>query len=162
AGNTIAILDNLAGYFAPIPPLMRVVNNGGVWITRAPEGIITRYVASPNNWNWDNRPDLWSRIWVIIYATGGVPFTTRGQWGDGKRRWNDGGTIGTSLSPGDIAALIEIVSTWKSAATVCRWIVAAFDSSSLNPLSAPGSPGMPDGTWGTWHKVVGGVSTPTR
>jgi len=162
AGNTISLLDNLAAYFAPRAPLLRVVNNGGVWTTRAPEGAITIYRAVPNNWNWDNRPDLWSRIWPIIYANGGIPFADGGEWGDGSRRWNDGGTIGTSLSPEDVAALDEIVSTWSSATTRCPCTIIAFDPQSFNPLAAPGSAGMPDGTWGTWHKVVGGVAVHAR
>lgn len=161
AGNAISLLDNLASYFAPNPPLIRVVTNGGVWTTRAPDGTVTFYRAVPSNWNWDNRPDLWSRIWPIVYANGGVPFSDGGAWGD-ARRWNDGGTIGTSLRPGDVGALLEIASTWKSASTVCPCIIAAFDPQSFNPLSAPGSPGMPDGTWGTWHKVVNGVAVHTR
>lgn len=162
AGNAISLLNNVAAYFAPSPPRLRIVTASGVWYTREPDGTITIHKTALNNWDWDGDRALWSRFWLIIYATDGNPFVTGGRWGGGIRQWGDGGTIGTSALPDDIAALREIVAIWSGAHAQCPWIIVAFDPASFDPLAAPASPGMPDGTWGPWSKTLGGVQVATR
>lgn len=162
AGNAISLLNNIAGFFAPSLPRLRLVTHSGVWYTREPDGTISIYRALPNNWDWDGKAALWGRFWLIIYPTGGKPYTTGGKWGGGTRSWGDGGTIGTSALPGDIASLREIIATWAGAHAQCVWIIVAFDPASFNPRVSPGALGMPDGTWGPWSKTLGGVQVATR
>ena len=55
-GNAWTLLDQLAAYFAPSPPRMRVVQSNGtsaVWYTREPDGTRSKLVATPTNFEWD-------------------------------------------------------------------------------------------------------------
>lgn len=154
AGSARSVLEQLAPGFAPgAAPTMRIVNNHGVWYTLA-NGTLTIQYA--NNWNWDNRTDLWGRCWVIFYATGGYPWGKDGRWGDGKK-WGDGRTWGTTMTRGQLATLQAIVAQWRSQQTRYVNLIVAFDPTSFNPAHPE-----PDGTWGKFYKIVGGVAVPSR
>lgn len=161
AGNAWSVLDQVAGYFAPTPPRLRIVTNSGMWFTRESDGARSWLIASPNNFDWDGDTASWSRFWLVIYAD---PLTDGGEWGDNVREWGDGGTIGTSATPGDVAIIRQIVQTWKGAHSRCEWIIVALDPESFDPEAAAGAPGMPDGTWGTWAIAdpSTGIYEPTR
>lgn len=164
SGSPWALLDQLAGYYSPAPPLMRVVSSNGtsaIWYTRRPDGTREKRVATPTNWNWDGLT-LRARLFVIIYDVSGSPYGTSGTWGGGVRKWGDGSTWGTSAIPDDVAGVLGVVTDWTAAHAVTAWVIHAFDPASFNPAAAAGSAGMPDGTWGRYHKTVAGVALPAR
>jgi hypothetical protein len=53
------------------------------------------------------------------------------------------------------------VAKWKADGCSVPFIIIAFDPTWFVPTLPPGSPLLPDGTWGNWSKVVlvGGVRT---
>jgi hypothetical protein len=166
AGSSYALLDQLAGFFSPAPPIMRVVSSNGTsatWYTRSPDGTRSLHVETPTNFDWDGSgSEKRTRSFIIVYCGSGNPYDLGGQWGNGSRKWGDGGTIGTSALPLDSQGFIGVVDDWTAAHALCVWAIFAFDASSFNPIAAAGSAGMPDGTWGNWSKVVGGVAVPAR
>lgn len=160
AGKAYSLMRQIQAFLTPSKPRIRIVNESGTWRTLNPDGtteVVETYGAV--NWDWDSQ-DLPSRFWIIIYSDAG-PWNPDGTWGDGKK-WNDGRTWGTTAVFEQIDALRAIVREFKSAGDLCQNIIVAFDPTSFNPLAAPGSPGMPDGTWGHWSKVSGGVHVPAR
>jgi hypothetical protein len=163
AGSAYAILDQLAAYLGTAGTL-RLVNANGTWYTRNPDGTRARHVTLPTkNWDWDAHPELWSRFWVVLYASD-YGWTRDGTWGDGSTWGDDGTGWGVSNLPWqEVLDLRGIISTWKSAVAVCKNVVISFDLPSVYPAptAAPGAP-MPDGLWGSAYKIVAGVAVPSR
>lgn len=165
AGNPIALLEQLAGYLAPYAVRLRTVSNKGTWFTRHPDGSIEIH-AKQGNWDWDGRPDWWSRFWVIIYPLATGVFVEHPPWND-PALW--GGTWGSSTNTTwgcsatveQVAAIRQIVREWKPAGTRCKNIIVAFDDASFEPTDPPGAP-LPDGLWGRNAKVSGGAYVPSR
>lgn len=155
-GNMFSLMDAVAAYLGPATVRLRTVDQRGNWCTREPGGARS-YLLDQGNWNWDGTPATqWSRFWLIVYP--------RGVWTDGSVAWGSGGSWGEaghvwglSATPDEAATLRGIVDDQKPAGTRCVSIIVAFDEASFDP-AAP----EPDGTWGKWHKVVAGVSVPSR
>ena len=166
AGSSYALMDQLAGFFSPIPPVMRVVSSNGtsaIWYTRNADGSRALHVETPTNFNWDGAGvTMKARIFVVVYCGAGNPYTTGGEWSDGSRTWGDGGTVGTSALPTDSDGFISVIDQWTAAHALCSWAIFAFDPTSFAPTTAAGTAGMPDGTWGHWSTVVAGVAVPAR
>jgi len=155
SGSPPEMLTQLQPMFAPAaPPLMRIVTNAGVWYTLDADGTLT--IQNLGNWNWDNRPDLWARLWLIIYSPSDVPWAPDGTWGDGHR-WGDGRFWGLTITSAMVSALQAVLANWHAAHGLYANIIVAFDPASFNPSSPE-----PDGTWGKNYKVVGGVAVPSR
>lgn len=156
AGNAISVLQQTQAYFAPNAPMIRLVNQGGTWCTLGSDGSITFNKTSPKNWNWDGNDSAWSRFWVIIYCSGGIPFSKQAPWGSG-RKWgaDPNGTIGTTATRADVASIRYIVNKLKSAGGRCDEIIIAFDPASFDPTQPFGAP-LPDGTWGRWFNPATG------
>src|SRR5258708_6161881 len=168
AGSAPSVARQLLAYVTPATPRIRVVSSTlspafhqliTTWVTLE-AGVVTFKQVQPGNWDWDGTSDPnWSRFWVIIYP--GV-WTQMGTYGDGGR-WGDGRTWGSSATIDQVRTLRKIIQQWKGSHSQCGadhgggGIILAFDSSMFDPDAAPGSAGMPDGTWGTWS--VGGVRT---
>lgn len=159
AGSAWSILQKIAEYMGPTGASFRLVDNSGNWYSIDANGNRT-YKLATGNWNWDNRPDLWSRFWVIVYpGTFWLPAPAWGSgpaWGAGPYGW------GSNATRDQIASIRGIISDWQSAGTRCMNIIVAFDPASFDPNALPGAAGMPDGTWGAWSKNVGGVQVPAR
>lgn len=156
AGHAYAILNAVAGYLSPHAVPLRIVTNSGVWYTRAADGTLSHYRASPNNWDWDGDSDSWSRFWLIMYP----PVTlwdAEDTWGDGT--WGDGGTWGSTATEDQVKTVQMLVQRWKPAHARCEWIIEALDDASFDPTDPPGAP-LPDGTWGPW--ADGDPVAPTR
>jgi hypothetical protein len=165
AGSALSLLRQLHGFLSPNPPLLRLVTNSGVWYTMDPNGTFSIHHASPNNWNWDgetngNHEAEWARFWLVIYSAS-APWSPAGNWG-GEGRWAGGQLWGFTGTPAEIEGFKAIVSDWRAAHARCMWVIVAFDAASFDPSAPPGSPLLPDGWWGPWHKVVGGVAVPSR
>lgn len=137
---------------------IRVVSNSGVWFTIA-EGAtadeggdypVTRYRASPNNWDWDGLTTRWWRAWPIVYA--GTHWEPEGTWGDGLSTWGEDGAWGMTATLEEVATMRRLARTWKPAHVAIPWIIVSFDDALFDPTDP--TPG-PDGTWGRWSKDDG-------
>ncbi len=155
AGNAFAVLQKCAEYLGPLPRL-RIVDARGNWYTREPDGT-TSYLLDQGNWNWDGAPmSRFARFWLIVYPNG--LWTEGPDWDDASRSWGDGQcSWGSTATSAQIDTLRAIVADWKRAGSRCEKIIIAFDPDSFDP-SAP----EPDGTWGHWGKLEGGVMVPAR
>lgn len=168
AGSPYAVIMQLRGYFTPRLDTMRIVSNSSRWHSIV-SGDASEYenillqngnLGDPpvGNWNWDgNRtnpatPGPWSRFWMLLYPDG--LWDIEGDWDDGISTWGDGGSWGTTATLEQVSAIRSIVAQWKGAHARCPWIVVAFDAALFEPTDPAGSATQPDGTWGTWHKLV--------
>ena len=103
----------------------------------------------------------WSRFWVVIYPNG--LWTAGPKWGDvGFTYGMPGKTWGSTATRDEVVSVQSIVRDWKPAGTRCVNIIIAFDNTSFDPTVARDGAGLPDGTWGNWGKLVGGVWLPAR
>lgn len=172
AGGPRGLARALQLYLDPNAPVIRVVNRNGFWVTLNADGSRSYYRAPVPNWDWDSISNpsyaasaLHARdVWVIVYEP---HFPTDGVWGD-PGTWGDVDANGDAQSFGQatttanaeqIAALIHQM---KGAAPHVHTVIWSYDDTAFDPTSAPGAAGMPDGYWGKYKKVVGGVAVPSR
>lgn len=147
-GSAWAMAEQLRGYCSPHAVRVRVVNEHGTMWTTERDGTLS--VDRGTAWSWDGTGLVagWARFWVIIYPTVGPPtkpWQIEGQWGDGTTKYGDGGTIGTTATPGDVKAIRKIVQEWKPAGSLCVHVIIAFDDASFAPAQA--APPLPGGGW---------------
>lgn len=182
SGRVRPMLECLAAVWGPSPPKMRVVREFGWavdgiykarWTTRNSDGTYENHIANPSNWDWDG-DHLPCREWVIIYAPTLTPVMGEDGlyngllvpvWGDSGTRGDgtfDKKTIGTTAWREYVTRTQHVIDLFKPAHVKVQNIIIAFDPASFDPTAAPGSPGMPDGTWGNWSKEVAGVQVRTR
>jgi hypothetical protein len=161
AGVGFGMLDQIAGYLTPSATRIRIWTQIGIIYTREADGSHSIERVATGLWDWDARPDLWSRFWVIIDSIAGVPWDRDGTWGDGEL-WGEAGrgTWGSTATNEEVASIRAIVADWKPAASVCKNIIVSFDASAFDPGDT--SPPLPDGTWGTWGTYVMGVKRASR
>lgn len=158
AGNSHNMLQQLAPLFRPsTAPLMRVVTNAGVWYSLYPDGTVEQ--RELGNWNWDGKPELWARLWVIIYCDDtGYPWVAEDVWGVGN--WGesgDDGTWGSTATRPEVETILMAIQMWKGGHSLYPYTIVALDPDSFNP-DAP----EPDGTWGKSYKIVDGVAAKSR
>jgi hypothetical protein len=164
AGNAFALMEQIRGYLTPHAPKLRVINNtGGAWRTLEVDGSSNYLRANPTNWDWSGEPVKHSRCWLIIYVPPelwepGPVIGDPALWGGAIG--TPGYTIGSTATPDQLADLRAIIFEFMSAGSKYEAIVLAFDPDSFDPEAAPGSPGMPDGSWAD-HVLADGV-TPAR
>lgn len=145
-GNPFALGRQLQAY-CNAAVRVRTVDQRGNWFTVDRDGSES-YVLDTGNWNWDTAyTDAdWGRFWVIIYpTTDGEPWDVGPRWGDADAVYSSSRTWGTTATPGQVAAVRQIVRDWKPAGTRCETIIIAFDDASFDP-TAP----EPDGDWLQW------------
>lgn len=158
-GTAYTMMKQLAAYVGA-GSSFRIVDNRGNWYSRDADGAETA-VLNQGNWDWDGDTDRWARFWVIVYP-GSVwteePYT----WGDADDpAWGadmaSSGTHGSTalLEHGD--TMRAIIADWKPGGTRCAGIIIAFDPASFDPATPE-----PDGTWGGWYTVDGGIAVPSR
>jgi hypothetical protein len=166
AGNVRTCLQSIQNVWAPVYPRVRCVRNIGTselgdtctrWSTRETDGSFWEHIADPENFNWDNQR-LPHRAFFIIYAPSSPLIYREGKCGDGssyhgERRPRpfdgvyDKPTTGTTAFADYISRTREAIATTIPASLLVPWIIVAFDMDSFDPYAAPGTPGMPDGTW---------------
>jgi hypothetical protein len=150
-------LGNLGGSL----PSVTLVTNTGTWFVLDSTGTITRTVSlpGPSNWDWDSRPDLWDRFWIVLYADewefGNPPqqWARDGTWGDGELWGNDGtSTIGSTATPVQVQEIRQRVADAQGADARCVSIIISFDDTAFKPDS---SGTLPDGLWEHHGKIDG-------
>ena len=163
AGTVEALTLRIHEYL-PGRPQVRVVTRGGKWCTCALDGTVTRAQYSPSLFNWDSisnpeRVGNWSDIWVIIYP---VASFADGNWGDADGdAWGENGLCFGMSKPVEHTRMVRtLLEEWKGAHSKIVCIIFASDGSQFNPTGS--APLMPDGTWGSYAKIVAGASVPSR
>lgn len=157
-GNAWRLLEQVQAYCYPATPRVRLWTERGKVYTL--EADATHNVDRETDWDWDGSAldAMWGRFFVIIYSPDGEPWTRR-QWGDGTK-WGEAGAYwGSSAGPNDASALRQIIATWKPGGTRCAFVIISYDADAFDP-EVPAS--LPDGTWGQFSKVDGGVYVPAR
>lgn len=144
--------------------VVRAVDRRGKFTTIDSGGVITTTIDA--TWNFDatenpERVGWWSDLWVIVYLDG--------RWAT-YASLSDAGWLaawGTTLTgtghavPAGIADDIKVIlSVFKGAHSYVEALVFTTDTS----IFVPGSLGVtyPDGRWGNWSRVSGGVEIPAR
>lgn len=163
AGVGRAMLDQLAGYLTPAATRIRVWSQVGIIYTREASGAFT--IEHPAAiWNWDERPDLWARFWVIIDSVGAVPWAREPPIGTAGHvigeRAAAGGTIGSTATVSEVESIRAIVSQWKPAAAKCPHIIVSFDAAAFDPADVAA---LPDGHWANyWDSATLAAHRDTR
>lgn len=181
AGAALTELQQLAGYTSPFTPVIRTVSNAGVWDSvndGKVDGTTINHLRTIDNWDWDSvGPSYWAggttpwwttsaglvpwfRAWVIIFPPAGL-WQAEGTWGDGQT-WGDGGVWGCTATLSQIRSLRLVVNQWRDMGIHVPWIIMCFDSTYFDQYLAAGNAKLPDGNFGTWGKIVGGVEVPAR
>jgi hypothetical protein len=157
AGSPVTVLKQLRPFFLPdAPPPMRTVTNSGTWYVYDAD-TETVSVSKLANWNWDDKPELWARLWLIIDSSTGFPWGPDGTWGDGNA-WGDGRTWGTDATRAEVETVQAIIGQWKAAHGYYINTIISFGLGEFDP-STP----EPDGTWGKFYKLdEDGAAVPSR
>lgn len=160
AGNAFTLMQKLSEYTGA-GCVFKTVDNSGNWYVRAADGTRTLHIKQ-DNWIWDEDVDpvKWSRFWVIVHPPASL-WVALSEWGGGLA-WGDEATWGTTATYDQVQTMRALVADWKPAGTRCVNIIIAFDPTSFDPVAAALSPGLPDGLWGQWSKVVANVQVPSR
>lgn len=161
AGHPKAVLGQLAGYFAPTPPLMRIVSNGydasgntiADWWT-LDGGVYTHVRATPSNWDWDGHYANY-RFWLILYLDH-LPVRL---WDDGSA-WDGPGVLWGFKNGQAVVDVRALLDQWKCAGTHCdKIILAGPRTTTAFSYYKWGTAGA--GTWGTSGHLWGaGVNVP--
>jgi hypothetical protein len=169
AGGPHALLNQIAGFLGATPPKLSLVwhnpaTDTATWVVRGTDGVISTHRESPTNFDWDSETNVdssnqWARFFIVIHSDAGNPWDPAADWGGGTA-WKGGQLWGFTGTPLEIAGLRQILDDWRPAHAICPWVIVAFDAASFNPTGS--GAGYPDGWWGKWHKVVGGVAVPSR
>lgn len=184
AGRPGGMLLALLGYMLPSKPLVRTVDNSGNWYTyllnatpfaTRPPGTPTLSTLSNGdghpNWRWDSLGPFWQygfawwRVWPIIYSPAGSVFPVpTAKWG--TFHWGDGTCWGWGGTAAQAQSLLSLIRQWKAAHVLVQLIVS-YDATYFLPTSNFADPGMPDGHWGMFGKVVtdatwGKIRVPAR
>jgi hypothetical protein len=172
AGSPFGLLLAVRGFVSPDLPEVATVNQNGVWdyytkgVQDSPSLPPTHsYQPGVVGWNWDSASwpflskiivngavgQAWWRTWVIIWST------TTGPWHQTTQTYGDGSTWGGGESYGWTGSAVQannlraLVKKWKSAGTWVPWIIVSFNDVTFQPS---GTGTQPDGTYGTWSKVI--------
>lgn len=115
AGTPKAVLDQIASYYSPSPPVVRYVVNGfddsGTWADwwTLANGVFSYQRVSPSNWDWDGTYPT-GRFWIIVY----VQTLLAWQVGDGHVV-GGGQSVGFEGDGKFVADLRSLIGVWKAA-----------------------------------------------
>jgi len=158
AGSPWSILEQVRAYCSPSPVRARIFTNRGDCYTIDRDG--TRSRARDTAWDWDGDASRWARWWLVIYpTTAGEPWGRQIAYDDGPNWGAVPGTWGSTAQPEDVFALQRIIRARKPRGGRCAHIIVCFDDDHFDP-SDPST--LPDGTWGSTHKLSGGSYVPAR
>lgn len=121
--------------------------------------------VAPSNWDWDGQYKPW-RAWLVFFFDATSTLQPEETWGNGT--WGEeGGSWGLNVDPSTFQIMRILVRLWKSAGTYYNFFIISWNSGDggagddFSPYSSPGS-GNPDGTWGRWGILSGGVYQQAR
>lgn len=167
-GIAWSMLQQTRAYCSPHAVRVRVVNEHANYYQIDRDGTESR--GKGLDWDWSAAAATeWSRFWLLIWMTDETP---KKPWdrlpniGD-PLLWENaigtqGYTIGSTATPGDVAAIRSIVRACKPEASRCIKIIIIFrDDAPAFELDATAPP-APDGLWGHASKNVGGVQVYSR
>ncbi len=116
-------------------------------------GPFTMTMRVPSNFNYDDRPDLWSRYFVFIYLDG-TGLTPPNTYDDGHT-YDDGAVYDAgSLTPQHCQDLVAMFKLWKAAHCWLGGVALVWDPAAVDPTATPtqdvtGWWSLPNGA-GTW------------
>lgn len=162
AGSAWSVIRQVKGYLTGHQVQIATVTSAkGSWNVSDASGNET-VLRGENNWNWQgDASTLWSKSWVIIWPESSGVIAAGPTCGSGAKCGQKNLTLGTTATPAQVSSIREIVRQFKGAGRTVVNIIIALDPTSFAPTSAPGAP-MPDGTWGSDGKYVGGTKVPAR
>jgi hypothetical protein len=167
-GSHYGEIDHVRRYFitASAYPTIRIVHQSGggspvaTWHTVDPLGIYTVHVASPSNFNYDDRPSLWSRWWAFVEMAGTgytapITYGSGHTYGDGSLYGQGGTNPFTSAMKADIVSMFQ---DWKAAhswlaGVILVWPPAVLDITATPTQDADGRWSLPNGA-NTWAGIV--------
>ena len=165
-------LRNLAPFFLPAKPFLRIVHQDGngdraTWHQLNSAGVYSVFKKEPSNWDWDGQTEKWSRFWLIIVRQGSGDFFADlpAEWDDGWE-WDDGTLWGGSPAAAQIADMVEAVRSEAKAAHSSLWGVLLIGQAT-DILPTANATTDPDG-WtthpvGNWSTVLDpDTGLPTR
>ena len=153
-GSAWMMMKQLADYLGA-GYAFRTYDVAGNCFSRDVNGVETHVKGT--TWDWDGNTAAWSRFWVIVYPNGDWTTSTL-DYGDASPKYGPNlAQWGVEIPREEIATMRSIIATWKPAGTRCVNIIVAFDPMTFDP-AAP----EPDGTWGSFSKVVAGERVAAR
>lgn len=165
-------MENLAPFFLPARPLMRIVHqNGGgdtaTWHTLAEDGTYTTHQQSPSNWDWDGVPAAWARWWAIIYRDPLMGYPDAAEYatdgGDGVF-FDDGTLWDGGPSEMQIRDIVDALQESKAGHSHLWGVILTEDEGSFDPSAAAvadseGWTSLPTGNWWVAADAVTGLPT---
>jgi hypothetical protein len=149
-------MRNVAPFFQPVQPLMRIVHQSGdgaraTWHTLNTDDTFEVHKAEPSNWDWDGQTTRWSRWWAIIYYEAALPWLEPAEWNDGTEYGDgtlwDGGPTAEQIR--DIVAGLKEAQGTHSAlwGVIVTRDPASFDPTATATVHADGWSSLPIGNW---------------
>jgi hypothetical protein len=181
AGNPWSVLGQVLGYVLEDTPRALTVQsiytaagvldsstwdyyNAGADTTKAPQHLYD----GTGNWDWDSLSPTtgswgWWRWYLVVSAVAPNDWVTKkGKWGSSGKWASDGWAWGVEASSNVGRSIRIIVKQWKAAHSWCHWIMITFDDALFLPTSAVNAGVNPDGHFGRWSKISGGVYVRAR
>ena len=176
AGSPWAVLSQVLGYLLAVTPAARTVSSSYTSTGAVSRTIWNLYAAGQNpdyppthglnsvgEWDWDSLSPTsgswgWWRWYLVIEAVAPNDWTAPApKWGATGVKWGGySGSWGTTSSSLVGKSIKMLIAQWGS--SVCDWVVISFDATAFRPGAAT----MPDGYYGRWSKLVGGVYVRSR
>jgi len=120
------------------------------------------------NWDWDSLSPKsgswgWWSTYIVLYSTAPNAWIGKsGKWGTGGK-WGSSGNAWGVDKPAAVGRSIQIiVGQWKAAQAWCRSVIVCFDDTPFDPDQPVAGGVNPDGHFGRWSKIVGGVRMRAR
>lgn len=181
AGSAWSIMSQLLGYVTPSKPPADIVStlysSAGVaqssqWdsfeVNADPTRAPVHTLDATGNFDWDSASPTtgswqWWRIYVVLDAV--TPhnwINAEGLWGSGGL-WGDGGAWGVDAANNLTGLSIRlIVNQWRPKAVAAHWIIISFNDTLFDATQPAGGGVNPDGNFGRWSKLSGGVYVRSR
>ncbi len=161
-------LQNLATYFSPAKPLMRVVHQDGAggratWHSLSEDGAYAIAKRTPTNWDFDGVTAKWSRWWCIIYRDPLMNWLDASTYDDGTI-YGDGTLWDGGPSTDQIGDIVEALKEAQGAHSMLWGVIIANNSASFDPESvsvtdSDGWTSLPVGNWGSTIDNTTGLPT---
>lgn len=177
AGAAWAVLRQVLGYLLSDTPRAATVSSrysaagvcesstwdyfdAGQSTAKSPQHVLYN-TAGAGDWDWDSLSPTsgswgWWRWYLVLHSVAPDAFLgPEGAWGAGSA-WGEGDAWGVNVPAAVGRSIKIIVGQWK--ANWADWVVISFDLAEFRPGAAV----LPDGHYGRWSKLVGGVYVASR